>query len=124
MKKLFNYLSRHKWMLISILLLLLVLFLMTLMSVSQINGFNRVVFDLNHFIKAHKFTFLLWHIAIIGAIWVLWGKKVDQDFARFDQAHPGKLDAGQRSAAVAKAKRFRWWLIAFVLVIDLLMHWY
>ncbi|OGT35662.1 MAG: hypothetical protein A3F11_07085 [Gammaproteobacteria bacterium RIFCSPHIGHO2_12_FULL_37_14] len=93
--------------------IVLILFFITI-NISDFAGIHHLIFDLNDFIKNHQLAFLLWHILIIITIYAGWGFKVNKDAKKFNLSN----------AQTKKAKQFRYWMIAFIVIFDLLTHLY
>lgn len=110
------------WFWITGIFSLLIIAVLSLISLTQFNGLHSIIFGLSNWIDDHRYAFLLWHMVIVVAIWVLWGKKVDRDFAAYQKNAKKKLSDDELKKAVAKAKRFRLFLIGFVVVVDLFAH--
>lgn len=97
----------------AIFLSVLILFFITI-NISDFAGIHHLIFDLDDFIKNHRCAFLLWHILIIITIYAGWGFKVNKDAKKFNLTHE----------QVKKAKLFRYGMIAFIVIFDLLTHMY
>ncbi len=103
----------HLLFITAIFLSMLILFFITI-NISDFAGIHHLIFDLDDFIKNHQLVFLLWHILIIITIYAGWGLKVTKDAKKFNLTR----------AQIKKAKQFRYWMIAFIVIFDLLTHLY
>lgn len=114
MKKLYTLFTKGKWIWMTLIFFAVIMICMLAISLSQMSGINGAISGLSSWVKTHKYAFLLWHGLIIAAIYYFWGKKVDKEAKLHD------LTEDQ----IKKTKRFRYYMIAFVIVVDLLVHWY
>jgi hypothetical protein len=79
-----------------------------IVSVTQMATINSPILHVSAWISQHKTLFSLWHILIITAIYWGWGKKVERAAKKYS------LSTDQ----ITKAKRFRYVLIGFVVLVD------
>lgn len=114
MKKPYTLFARGKLIWMTLIFFGVIMACMLALSLTQINGVNGAISGLRDWVETHKYEFLLWHSLIILAIYYFWGKKVDKEAKLHD------LSKDQ----IKKSKRFRYYMIAFVIVVDLLIHWY
>ena len=114
MKEVVNTLTKHKWVLFTMICFVILLFAVSLIRFTHLTDMNDAVIHLSYWIKAHKYPFIVWHILIIAAIYVFWGLKVDQVVKRNQLS---QCDA-------KKIKPFRYWMMAFVVIVNLWVHWY
>jgi hypothetical protein len=114
MKTFTTTIAKNKWLIISLSFSALIIFMFSLIGLNQASGINSTILSLSHWIKTHKYLFLLWHMFIVFAIYIAWGVKVERQAKRYNLSEK----------EVKKAKRFRYALIGFVVLVDILTHWY
>ncbi len=114
MKTLVNFCMKFKLPLLSVGLLALALMVTHFVAASAQTGFVDHLSDLNQRIQRHHILIGLTHALIIVSIYYLWGMKVDYE-AKKKHLLP---------ATVKKAKRFRYYLIFFVLLVDYFTFWH
>ena len=113
MNKFFSVLKRTRWMLITIAVFIALMVFVSMLSFTHIASSHSVIFSLGAWVTQNRIWFALWHGVIIVAIYFGWGWKVDRA-AAVQEMSPEDIK---------KAKRFRYWMIAFVVVISLLTYW-
>lgn len=109
-----QYTSKYRLLSITAIFSVVLILFFTTINISDFAGIHHLIFDLDDFIKNHRCAFLFWHILIIITIYAGWGFKVNKNAKKFNLSH----------AQIKKAKRFRYWMIAFIVIFDLLTHLY
>lgn len=106
----FRFGKRHwKLLAISLSLSLLVLWLVSLLNPTTAQlGAARVITPVAACVETHRLLFLLWHILLIGAIYGLWGHKVNTALKQ------GLLTTKE----AVFVREIRWLLIACLFAID------
>ncbi len=113
MKKLLTFLSHQKWLLLTVVFFIALMVAVSFISVTQMDGLSTRVLAISEWIKRHHVILLLWHGLILAAIYVGWGMKVNR------AVKAQKLSSNE----IQRLKRFRWWLIGFVLLVDCWVFW-
>lgn len=112
MKRFTKFFTNHKTIWITIVSFLILFYLVSLLSFGSFGNVSHNISHINQWINNHKYIFIFWHILLLIAIYFAWGIKVDHAAKKQNLSKP----------AIIKAKRFRWVIIAAILVIDVLMH--
>ena len=105
-----NFCLKFKWILLSVGLLVLALLVTHVVSESALNGWMDHLNAINHRMEHHHVLMGMVHALILVSVYFLWGMKVEYE-AKKHHLTP---------ATVKKAKRFRYFLIFFILFVDYL----
>ncbi len=113
MKKLLTFIRQQKWLFVTVFFFVLLMVVVSFISLTQMDGLSARVLGFNQWLQRHHVAVLLWHVLILAAIYVGWGIKVDRTFK-------GQTISAKKMRSV---KRFRWWLIGFVVLVDCWVFW-
>lgn len=92
---------------------LIILAVMLAVSLTQVHTIKQPVFNISQWFNHNRIYFIGWQILIILAIFLGWGYKIDRE------ARNTELPKSE----IKRLKRFRYWLIGFVLLINLILIW-
>lgn len=107
-----NLLKKHQSLFIGFGIFVFMMLVASVFSFGAFGNQRHAIYALSSWLSQHKFLIMLWHIFLIAAIYWGWGAKVD---AAAKRTHMDKT-------RVKKLKRFRWVLIAMLLLIDFFMY--
>lgn len=95
-----------------IVLFTIVIFMaMLTVSLTQVHAIKQPVFNISQWFDHNRIYFIGWQIMIILAIFLGWGYKIDRETRNTELP----------KSEITRLKRFRYWLIGFVLLINLIL---
>lgn len=92
---------------------LIILAVMLAVSLTHVAAIKQPVFNISQWFNHNRIYLIGWQILIILAIFFGWGYKIDREAQNTEWPQ----------SEVKRLKRFRYWLIGFVLLINLILIW-
>jgi hypothetical protein len=111
--KLLKY-SSTKWLVLSVIIFFLMMIVVCLVGQSTMRGMTDGLSAMTQWTQQHHELIILWHMLIIAAIYVLWGHKI--------KALKNKGHINEKQSK--KILKYRYAMMAFIVIVDLTVYWF